>query len=88
MHFCSFSQIGVLQAACHPKKCDVINDVKLLYEQKPPLNAHAEEPSGARGLKFGLRLHLHPYFVYASIKSFEKFAPLHRLTWAFIVHTG
>ena len=30
MHFCSFvSRIGVLQAPCHPTKCDVINDSKL-----------------------------------------------------------
>ena len=34
--------------------------------QKPPLNAHSDVSSRARGLNFGLSLHLHPYFVYAS----------------------
>ena len=30
MHFCSLnSMIGALQAAHHPTKCDVVNDVKL-----------------------------------------------------------
>ena len=31
MHFCSFlsSQIEKLQAACHPMKCDVLNDIKV-----------------------------------------------------------
>ena len=31
MHFCIFSQTGVLQAACNPSKCDVINDIKQFF---------------------------------------------------------
>ena len=34
----------------------------IAYERKPPINEHADNSSGARGL----RLHLHPYFVYLS----------------------
>ena len=37
--------------------------------QRPPLNAHADLLSGARGLHFGLSLHLHPYIMYTSSKS-------------------
>ena len=33
--------------------------------QKPPINAHVDIFRRARGLNFGLSLHLHPYFVYA-----------------------
>ena len=33
-------------------------------ERKPPINTHADNSRGARGL----RLHLHPYFVSVSIK--------------------
>ena len=42
--------------------------VLLAYAQTPPL--HAGVSSGARGLKFGLSLHLHqyPYCVHASSK--------------------
>ena len=36
------------------------------WNKKPPLNAHAVVSSGARGLNFGLSIHPHPYFVYAS----------------------
>ena len=32
----------------------------------PAINPHADVSSRARGLKFGLSLHLHPYFEYAS----------------------
>ena len=28
MHFCNFTQIRALQAACYPMKCDVIYDVR------------------------------------------------------------
>ena len=38
------------------------------YEQKPPLNAYAGVYRRARGLKFALSLHLHPFFVYISSK--------------------
>ena len=34
---------------------------------KPPLNVRADISSSTRGLKFGLSLHLHPYFVYAKV---------------------
>ena len=36
--------------------------VLIIYTQKPPL--HNDVPSRARGLNFGLSLHLHPSFVY------------------------
>ena len=39
-----------------------------IYTQTPPLNAHADVSSRARGLNFGQRLYLHPYFVYTSSK--------------------
>ena len=35
------------------------------YMQMPPLNTDANVSSRARGLKFGLSLHLHPYFMCA-----------------------
>ena len=35
---------------------------------KPPINALAEVSRTATGLKFGLSLHLHPYFVNRSSK--------------------
>ena len=31
-------------------------------------NSHADISSGARGLMFGLRLHLYPYLVYVGVK--------------------
>ena len=37
----------------------------LLYVQMFLVNAHTELYSKIRGLKFGLGLHLQPYFVYA-----------------------
>ena len=36
--------------------------------RKPLSNAQADAYSGARGLKFGLSLPLHQYFVYARIE--------------------
>ena len=39
--------------------------MKFLY-LKPPFNIHADISRVANGLNFGLSLHLHPYFVYAS----------------------
>ena len=44
----------------------------LVHAQEPPhkkVKSHADVPSGARGLNFGLRLYLHPNFVYASAKA-------------------
>ena len=38
---------------------------------QPPLNAHAHSNCRARGLKFWLSFHLHPYFVYESSKGSE-----------------
>ena len=40
--------------------------ILIAYEQKPPLIAHAVVSCGARGLNFGLSLHLHLYFGYTS----------------------
>ena len=44
--------------------------VHISYTQKPNLIAHAHVSSarGPRKLTFGLRLHLHPYFLYVSRK--------------------
>ena len=36
------------------------------YDQKPPLNTHADVIRGAKGLNFGLSFYLPPYFVYVS----------------------
>ena len=44
----------------------------ITYEQKPPLNAHADAFSGARVLISCLSLHLHPYFLYRSRESSEE----------------
>ena len=55
----------------------------IAYVQMPLINAHAVVSSGARGLNFGLSLHLHPYFVYASSKGSGKSAHKGRLTEAF-----
>ena len=33
-----------------------------------PLNVHADICSQARGIKFGLSIHLHPFFVHACIE--------------------
>ena len=43
-----------------------------LYVQKPSLNAHAEDFSGAKCLNFNLSIHLHPYFVYVSREGSEE----------------
>ena len=37
--------------------------VLITYAQMPLVNTHADVSSEARGLNFGLSLHLHPYFV-------------------------
>ena len=42
-----------------------------MYAQKPTLNAYADVSSGPN---FGLSLHLHPYFVYASSEGAGKSA--------------
>ena len=35
----------------------------IAYALKHPINAHADVSCRARGLNFGLHIHLHPYFV-------------------------
>ena len=40
--------------------------VIILYAQMPLMDAHADISSKAGGLHFGLNLHLHPYYVFAS----------------------
>ena len=40
----------------------------IIYVQMPLIKIHIGVSSGARGIFFGLSLHLHPYFVYASSK--------------------
>ena len=57
---------------------------RIAYAQTPQLNAHAEVFSGARGLNFGLSLHLHPYFVYASSEGSGESAQARRLAWVFV----
>ena len=51
--------------------------------QELPLNAHADVFSGARGLNFGMSLHLNPYFGYASIEGSGEAAHLRRFACAF-----
>ena len=40
--------------------------VLIVYAQKPLINDHDDVSSDARSLQFGLSLHLHLYFLYAS----------------------
>ena len=54
------------------------------YAQKPIFNAHADVSGWARGLKFSLNLHVHPYFMYVSSKGTDESAHLSRLVWAFV----
>ena len=49
------------------------------YEQMPSCNYHAGVPSGARGLKFALSLHLHPFVMYASSEGSGETVRMHRL---------
>ena len=44
------------------------------YTQMPLINTHADISSNARDQNVGLRLHLHPYFVYASGECLGKSA--------------
>ena len=48
------------------------------YAQMPLINVHADVSSEAGGLNFGLRLHLHPYFVNASSEG--SYESAHRLS--------
>ena len=58
--------------------------VLIAYAQRPPLNAHPDVPSGPTCTIFGLRLYLHPYFVYASSEGSCESVQLHRLDRAFV----
>ena len=58
--------------------------VLIAYVRESPLNADADKSSRARGLKFCLSLHLHPYFVYTSSEASGESAQLRRLTRAFV----
>ena len=58
--------------------------VLIANEQKPHLNARAEGSSGARGLIFGLSLHLLTNFVYSSSEVSGESAHVRRLAWAFV----
>ena len=51
----------------------------IAYAQKPPLDAHADIFSRTRGLNFGLSLHLHSNFVYASKEGSSESTHLRRL---------
>ena len=51
--------------------------------QVPLINAHPDVFKEARGLYFGLSLHLHPYFMYASSEGSGESAHMRRLAWAF-----
>ena len=53
--------------------------VLIAYAQMLLINAHYVVSSNARGLNFGPRLHLHPYFVYASSEGSGESAHMHRL---------
>ena len=55
----------------------------MAYAQTPLMNAHTDVFSGDRGLKFGLSLHLYPYFLYASSEGSGESAHMRRLAWAF-----
>ena len=57
-----------------------------MYVQKPHLKARADISSGAKGLYFGVTLHLHPYFVKASSEGSGVSGRMHRLTRVFAAH--
>ena len=50
--------------------------ILIAYVQTPLINAHDYTYSNARGLKFGLSLHQHPYFVYARGQGCGESAPM------------
>ena len=56
--------------------------------QKPPINVHAGVSIADSGRNFGLGLHLHSYFVYASIEGSDESAHLRRLVRAFVARQG
>ena len=52
--------------------CEPAHEILVLtgfgQNSKPPFNTRADISSRARGVKFGLSLHLHPYYVYGGSK--------------------
>ena len=54
----------------------------------PVINTHAGVSNGARSLQFGLSLHLHPFFVYASSEDSGESAHMRRLAWIFVARHG
>ena len=54
--------------------------VLVAYGQMPLIYAHAGTSTKARGINFGLSLHLHPYIVYTSGKGSGESAHTLRLT--------
>ena len=50
----------------------------IAYAQMPIMNAHADEYSKVRGLRFGLSLHKHPYFVFVSSEGSGQSAHMRR----------
>ena len=49
----------------------------IAYAQKHPLNAFADVASRIRGLNFGLSLHLHQFFAYASSEGSDESAHIY-----------
>ena len=45
--------------------CLLHTGILIAYAQNRPINANADVFSTARGLNFGLSLHLHPYYAHA-----------------------
>ena len=58
--------------------------VLITHAQKPPINTHADISRGAKGLNFGLNLHLHPFFVYVGSNGFCESVLLCRLVCVFV----
>ena len=54
--------------------------LRIAYALIPLINANIDISSEARGPKFGMSLHLHPYFVYTSGEGSGESAHMRRLT--------
>ena len=50
------------------------------------INTYVDTSSKARGLAFGMNVHLHPYFVHASSKGSGESEHMPRLAGAFAAH--
>ena len=70
-----------------PGKFDIKRHSPIVFSiycsQVPSLNAAAKVSSQALDIKFGLSLHLHPFFVYVSSEGSGESAHLRRLARAF-----